>query len=150
MAINIVASIKTMARPFSKTLFFNRRNIVRWLLSWRILLGNDAIILRLVGEEFYRLLYLLISLQRVGNYTCGISITQYDILVDLFDNLLSEEGGRFLHEQNRNILIRTDLEKLPELPEGYFLVDFRTLNDLVQINNMLNIQLRNLLSLLEA
>ena len=68
----------------------------------------------------------------------------------VFDNLLSEEGGRFLHEQNRNILIRTDIEKLPELPEGYFLVDFRTLNDLVQINNMLNIQLRNLLSLLEA
>ena len=39
---------------------------------------------------------------------------------------------------------------LPELPEGYFLLDFKTLNELVQINNTMNIQLRNLLSLLEA
>lgn len=68
----------------------------------------------------------------------------------LFDHLLSEEGGRFYQEQNRNILMTADRRELPELPEGYFLLDFRTLNKLVQINNILNIQLRNLLSLLEA
>jgi len=68
----------------------------------------------------------------------------------IFDQLLSEEGGRFYHEQNRNILLRVDKEELPELPEGYFLLDYRTLNELVQVNNTLNIQLRNLLSLLEA
>lgn len=68
----------------------------------------------------------------------------------LFDHLLSEEGGRFYHEQNRNILLQVNLTDLPELPEGYFLVDYRTLNELVQVNNTLNIQLRNLLSLLEA
>ena len=67
-----------------------------------------------------------------------------------FDYLLSEEGGRFYHEQNRNILMRVKKEDLPELPEGYFLLDYRTLNELVQVNNTLNIQLRNLLSLLEA
>ena len=67
-----------------------------------------------------------------------------------FDHLLSEEGGRFYHEQNRNILIRAKKEELPELPKDYFLLDYRTLNELVQINNSLNIQLRNLLSLLEA
>ena len=68
----------------------------------------------------------------------------------VFDHLLSEEGGRFYHEQNRNILIRADISELPELPEGYFLLTYRTLNELVQINNTLNIQLRNLLSLLEV
>lgn len=67
-----------------------------------------------------------------------------------FDHLLSEEGGRFYHEQNRNVLLRVKREELPELPEGYFLLDYRTLNELVQVNNTLNIQLRNLLSLLEA
>lgn len=67
----------------------------------------------------------------------------------MFDHLLSEEGGRFYHEQNRNVLLRVKQEELPELPEGYFLLDFRTLNELVQFNNILNIQLRNLLSLLE-
>lgn len=68
----------------------------------------------------------------------------------MYDHLLSEEGGRFYHEQNRNVLLRIKSEDLPPLPEGYFLLDYRTLNELVQINNVLNIQLRNLLSLLEA
>lgn len=67
-----------------------------------------------------------------------------------FDQLLSEEGGRFYHEQNRNILMQVKEEELPPLPEGYFWADYRTLNELVQINNTLNIQLRNLLSLLEV
>lgn len=67
-----------------------------------------------------------------------------------FDHLLSEEGGRFYHEQNQNVLLRVKREELPELLDGYFLLDYRTLNELVQVNNTLNIQLRNLLSLLEA
>lgn len=67
-----------------------------------------------------------------------------------FDHLLSEEGGRFYHEQNRNILMRIKEGELSRLPEGYFWVDYRTLNELVQVNNTLNIQLRNLLSLLEV
>lgn len=68
----------------------------------------------------------------------------------VFDYLLSEEGGRFYHEQNRNVLLRMRREELPPLPEDCFLLDYRTMNRLVQVNNVLNIQLRNLLSLLEA
>lgn len=67
-----------------------------------------------------------------------------------YDHFLSEEGGRFYHEQNRNVLIRVKKKELPELPKGYFLLNYQTLNELVQVNNSLNIQLRNLLSLLEA
>lgn len=67
----------------------------------------------------------------------------------VFDHLLSEEGGRFYHEQNRNVLMQVQ-EELPPMPGGYFWVDYWTLNELVQINNTLNIQLRNLLSLLEV
>lgn len=66
----------------------------------------------------------------------------------LCDVILSEEGGRFYHEQNRNLLIHTTREEIGSLPEGYFLLDYMTLNRLCQINNCLNIQLRNLLSLL--
>ncbi len=67
----------------------------------------------------------------------------------LFDTMLSEEGGRFYHEQNRNMVLEIDKTELPVLPEGYFWVDYKTLNDLVQVNNCLNIQLRNLLAVLE-
>lgn len=66
----------------------------------------------------------------------------------VFDTLLSEEGGRFYQEQNRNVIIEINKNEVT-LPEGYFWCDYKTLNMLVQINNTLNIQLRNLLSVLE-
>ncbi len=69
-----------------------------------------------------------------------------DIILDVF---LSEEGGRFYHEQNRNVIIKIADDELKQLPEGYFWVNYSTLNYMIQINNCLNIQLRNLLSLLK-
>lgn len=63
--------------------------------------------------------------------------------------VLSEEGGRFYHEQNRNIILNVSPDKVGELPEGYFWLDYKILNGMMQYNNVLNIQLRNLLSLLE-
>ena len=68
----------------------------------------------------------------------------------LYHVILSEEGGRFYQEQNKNVILEILPEQLPELPEGYFWADYRTLNLLTQVNNCLNIQLRNLLSLLEV
>ena len=65
----------------------------------------------------------------------------------MIDVLLSEEGGRFYHEQNRNVIAKADT--IFDVPEDYFWVSFGTLNVLTQVNNCLNIQLRNLLSLLE-
>lgn len=68
----------------------------------------------------------------------------------VFDNLLSEEGGRFYHEENRNLLIECHKDEIHRLPLGYCWCDFATLNALNTVNNTLNIQLRNLLSLLEV
>jgi dTDP-4-dehydro-6-deoxy-alpha-D-glucopyranose 2,3-dehydratase len=68
----------------------------------------------------------------------------------LYNVVLSEEGGRFFQEQNNNMIIEIDKNEIKKLPKEYFWVDFKTLNYLVQFNNVLNIQLRNLLSLLEA
>lgn len=68
----------------------------------------------------------------------------------LIDVMLSEEGGRFYHEQNRNVILEIEQDDIKNLPEQYFWVNYSTLNFLVQVNNCLNIQLRNLLSLLEV
>ena len=65
------------------------------------------------------------------------------------DVILSEEGGRFYHEENRNVIIEIDKNGLPKLPVNYFWVRYSTLNSMVQFNNFLNIQLRNLMSLLD-
>ena len=67
----------------------------------------------------------------------------------MVDVILSEEGGRFYHEENRNVILFVDNNELVDLPENYIWSDYGTLNVLTQINNCLNIQLRNLLSLLE-
>ncbi len=65
------------------------------------------------------------------------------------DVLLSEEGGRFYQEQNRNVIIQVNKDDVQDLPDSYVWSDYGTLNILTQVNNCLNIQLRNLLSLLE-
>lgn len=67
----------------------------------------------------------------------------------VFSGLFSEEGGRFYHAENRNFVIEVEKEELSQLPDGYFWVDYYALNTLVQFNNFLNIQLRNLLSILD-
>lgn len=89
----------------------------------------------------------------------NISMNEIDILFEKymldkarvkFDVLLSEEGGRFYCEQNRNVIVEIDNKsEVGTLPEGYFWVDYYTLNELGQVNNCLNIQLRNLLSVLQ-
>ena len=65
------------------------------------------------------------------------------------DVVLSEEGGRFYHEQNRNVIVEVEKDALGDLPDGFFWVDYATLSGMIQFNNFVNIQLRNLMSLLE-
>ena len=67
----------------------------------------------------------------------------------IYDVIMSEEGGRFYHEENLNVIIEIDKKELPDLPEGYFWLTYHTLNSFMQVNNCVNIQLRNLLSLLK-
>ena len=62
------------------------------------------------------------------------------------DVVLSEEGGRFFHEQNRNVIVEVDAD-FPYDPDRYIWTTLGSLNALTQINNCLNIQLRNLLML---
>lgn len=82
----------------------------------------------------------------VSNYFFECLNQKRGILTDV---ILSEEGGRFYHEQNRNVIIEADAQALSELPPDYLWVDYSGLNYMIQINNCINIQLRNLLSLLK-
>lgn len=69
-----------------------------------------------------------------------------DIIADI---MLSEEGGRFYQEQNRNVIIKIHSSELNFPLKEYVWADYGTLNLLTQVNNCLSIQLRNLLSLME-
>ena len=65
----------------------------------------------------------------------------------LIDTIQSEEGGRFLNEQNRNIFALANDNFDEELLPGYIWIDLYQLSFLNQFNNILNIQLRNLIAL---
>ena len=64
------------------------------------------------------------------------------------DVVMSEEGGRFYHEQNRNVVVKVDPDSVEYDREKYIWMTLGSLNAMTQINNCLNIQLRNLLMLL--
>ena len=67
----------------------------------------------------------------------------------MVDVMLSEEGGRFYHEENRNAIIQIDKDEIQHLPDGFVWLDYSTLVAMIQFNNCVNIQLRNLISLID-
>lgn len=67
----------------------------------------------------------------------------------LFDTLQSEEGGRFYHEQNRNMLITVGDDFPIEVPDNYRWMTLNQLFSFLKFNNFLNIQARSLLSALK-
>ena len=64
----------------------------------------------------------------------------------LIDALQSEEGGRFYHEQNRNLLIEADEDFPLHLPERYTWMTLRQIYKFLRFNNYLNIQARSIIS----
>ncbi len=64
----------------------------------------------------------------------------------IFDNLQSEEGGRFYQEQNRNLLIKVDDDFNDSIPENYCWLTLNQLHSFLKYNNYLNIQARSLIS----
>ncbi len=63
-----------------------------------------------------------------------------------YDAMQSEEGGRFYHEQNRNIIIEVGDDFPINAPENYTWMTLNQMNTFITFNNYLNIQSRSLLS----
>ena len=66
----------------------------------------------------------------------------------LFDTMQSEEGGRFYHEQNRNVICLVN-DKVPNCPpENFMWLTLGQIKEFLRFNNYLNIQVRSLISAL--
>jgi oxidase EvaA len=63
-----------------------------------------------------------------------------------YSALQSEEGGRFYHEQNRNIIIEVGDDFPIEAPPNYKWMTLNQLLSFIKFNNYLNIQTRSLLA----
>jgi oxidase EvaA len=89
-----------------------------------------------------------------GNYrnfkASSIPFLDYVLKADenkiIFDNLQSEEGGRFYREQNRNMIVFAGEEISEILPDNYIWMTLNQLNAFIKFNNYLNIQARSLLA----
>lgn len=91
-----------------------------------------------------------------GNYRRGLheyTVPFLDRVQDapesriLYRALLSEEGGRFWHEQNLNLIVEAGPEfDDRELPPNYIWMTLRQLTEFTKFNNYLNIQARSLLA----
>lgn len=66
----------------------------------------------------------------------------------IYNSIQSEEGGRFYKEQNRNMIVLAGDEIDVNLPENYIWMTINQMNTFLKFNNFLNIQARNLLSLI--
>jgi dTDP-4-dehydro-6-deoxy-alpha-D-glucopyranose 2,3-dehydratase len=64
----------------------------------------------------------------------------------VYDAFQSEEGGRFFHEQNRNMIVMVGEDFPEDLPESYTWITLYQLNTFIKFNNFLNIQARSLIS----
>jgi oxidase EvaA len=60
--------------------------------------------------------------------------------------MLSEEGGRFFREQNRNLIVFAKDEIPVELPPNFIWMTLNQLFTFIKFNNYLNIQARSLIS----
>jgi oxidase EvaA len=68
----------------------------------------------------------------------------------LFDTVLSEEGGRFLHAQNRYLIIEVGEDFPMAAPAQYNWVSLRQLSELLKYSHYLNVQARTLVAALRT
>ena len=64
----------------------------------------------------------------------------------VYDALQSEEGGRFYHEQNRNMIVMADDEFPEDLPPTYQWMTLGQINEFMRYSNYINIQARSLIA----
>lgn len=64
-----------------------------------------------------------------------------------FDILQSEEGGRFYHEQNRNVLILVSPDEINRSVKNTYLISYKCIRKLIY-KGYVNIQMRSLISMI--
>jgi oxidase EvaA len=92
-----------------------------------------------------------------GNYLNG-SHTPLPVFVELFqagsqktvhfDSMLSDEGGRFYHSQQRHLVIELDTSTNVELPRDYCWMTLKQIQECARFSNLVNIELRSIIACL--
>lgn len=90
-----------------------------------------------------------------GNYRTGLNEYSVKYINDvlnappervLLSSMQSEEGGRFFHEQNRNMIVEVAEDFPLEVDDNYTWMTLNQILRLIEFNNYLNIAARSLIS----
>lgn len=90
-----------------------------------------------------------------GNYRKGLNSYEVPFIDTVlnakpsqiwYSSFQSEEGGRFYHEQNKNMIVEVGDEFPVEVPENYCWMTLNQLYAFIKFNNYVNISARSLLS----
>jgi oxidase EvaA len=65
-----------------------------------------------------------------------------------YSTIQSEEGGRFYHWQNKNMIVELEDSTPIEIPENYIWMPLNQIMEFTKFNNYFNIEARNILSCL--
>lgn len=143
----------------------NSREIDTW--DQPIIKDNNIGFIGLITKEFYSNLHYLLKIVQEPGYDFPVlttTINSKNIISKkaseskffshfknkknvIFDQVLSDEGGRFFHNQNRNVVIKMSLKKFSKPKHNYIWVSHNQLVDLIK-NKAISIELRNLFACL--
>lgn len=157
LGVNVTISNREVARwcqpivqPFQEGLcvLFAKRigGVIHFLLQAKVECGNFDVV------EFAPTIQCL-----TGSWTNPQGYVPdflYDFLAGtvveriLFDTKQSEEGGRFYHEQNRNVICLVNDQVPDETNERFVWLTLGQIKEFLRFNNYLNIQVRSLISAL--
>ena len=79
------------------------------------------------------------SVEYLNYFTEAKGIVHYDVLQ-------SEEGGRFFHEQNKNVVIEVGENELKNIHPNFIWMTFKQAKEFIKFNNYFNIEARSLLA----
>lgn len=126
--------------------------------------GLIAVFKRKISNEIYILAQLMSEAGNLDGFELGPTLQYtngsidstdvfYSFLISnksnkkvIYDTMQSEEGGRFYHEQNRNVIVEIFDDFPFKIPDKYRWISLSELQKLIGINNIINIELRSIIS----
>lgn len=86
------------------------------------------------------------SIEKAAGSFLPLALTPGPGFIVHHDSLQSEEGGRFYHEQNRNLILIAPMDFCSTPPSNYRWVPLRELKFMNGLNNLLNVECRTLMA----
>ncbi|MDD4096986.1 MAG: NDP-hexose 2,3-dehydratase family protein, partial [Oscillospiraceae bacterium] len=138
--------VEPMQEGLSVLAFKKINDIVHFLVQAKVECGNFDVV-----ELAPTIQCLTGSYDETHTTVCYLPAFLKDQLAKrvLFDTKQSEEGGRFYHEQNRNVIIELNDHFDEHVPENFIWMTLGQIKEFLRFNNYLNIQVRSLISALD-